>query len=294
MKPVKKIIAFLVVGVLSLFMTFPAVAETEKIQVVLRIEGAEETLFYNTVEVPYSQGLTALDVVEYVDSNCNELDVTIVDGYYGEYISGINGENEAQILYDGWLYTVNGISATVGISGYEVKDGDSIVLYYSDSYGAEPFQTPMLDASKIDKGILKFTSNDVSYDENYNPIEKTNPVVGATVTWGYDGKVAKYITNENGEVKIDANQLSIGAHSVQIEKYSTTTVTFGGKLPLVLRLPADTTVIIEEEKQSTSGNGNDSQDSPKTGENDLTTIVTALLFVSFIAVVSGKKIFIKL
>ncbi len=42
-----------------------------------------------------------------------------------------NGKNS------GWLYTVNGVSPSVGISSYTVKDGDRVVLYYSDDYTKE-------------------------------------------------------------------------------------------------------------------------------------------------------------
>ena len=39
-----------------------------------------------------------------------------------------NGKNS------GWLYTVNGVSPSVGIGSYTLKDGDELLLYYSDDY----------------------------------------------------------------------------------------------------------------------------------------------------------------
>lgn len=39
-----------------------------------------------------------------------------------------NGKNS------GWLYTVNGVSPSVGIGSYTLKDGDELMLYYSDDY----------------------------------------------------------------------------------------------------------------------------------------------------------------
>ncbi len=42
-----------------------------------------------------------------------------------------NGKNS------GWLYTVNGTRPNVGIDSYTLKDGDDLVLYYSDDYTAD-------------------------------------------------------------------------------------------------------------------------------------------------------------
>ncbi len=39
-----------------------------------------------------------------------------------------NGKNS------GWLYTVNGVSPSVGIGSYTLKDGDELLLYFSDDY----------------------------------------------------------------------------------------------------------------------------------------------------------------
>ncbi len=39
-----------------------------------------------------------------------------------------NGKNS------GWLYSVNGVSPSVGIGSYTLKDGDELLLYYSDDY----------------------------------------------------------------------------------------------------------------------------------------------------------------
>lgn len=305
MKIIKKTVLILTITLLSLLPFITVMAEEPEVSVSLRIEGAETTLYYDNVVLPAKDGLTALDVVKAADATDEGLTVTVTSSLYGDYISAVNNEAEGQILYDGWMYSVNGKSGTESISACAVSNGDVLVLYYSDAYGAEGFQTPVIEDSKINEGILKFISFDVTYDANYNPVETINPVVAATVIWGYGDKTAEYITDENGEIIIDTAQLTVGEHSVSIEKYSKTTTTSGGKLPLVLRLPADTVVKIENEtnqstpdthpendiKDDTSNeNHNADSDSPQTGDKTsfvciFITLVAALACV----VVKNKK-----
>ncbi|MEG2455172.1 MAG: S-layer homology domain-containing protein, partial [Oscillospiraceae bacterium] len=38
----------------------------------------------------------------------------------------------------GWKYQVNGVAPTVGITGYTPKNGDKLLLYYTDDYTVEP------------------------------------------------------------------------------------------------------------------------------------------------------------
>lgn len=290
MKQTKKILILLSVLVLTFSLAVPVVGAEVAVTVTLRIEGAEKTLFYDTIEMPYQADLTVWDVIAYADSKDNTLTVDAPAGAYGIYINGINGETAGQVAplrYDGWSYQVNGEDGTVGVDACPVANGDSIVVYYSDAWGTEGFQAVDDGFDKeINQGVLTFTST--VFDWNTNQ-DVTTPIAGATVTWGYgENQTATYTTDESGVVRIDAAQLTPGEHTVQIEKYSETTVTAGGKLPLVLRLAPDTVVLIEasEEEESASKQEIASKTetkedlkSPKTGE-PATCMVLMLVAVS--------------
>ncbi len=292
---------FCAVGILMLLFSSVVTASAEApLSVTLRIEGAEETLFYDTVEIPYQAGLTVWDVIEYVDAKEDSLNVYAPPSAYGIYINEINGENSGQVAplyYDGWSYRLNGVDGIESVDACAVSNGDSIIVYYSDAWGNEGFQIPDKGYDKdIDKGILRFTSTTFDWNENK---DVTTPIVGATVTWGYaDGKTAVYTSDENGEVKIDAKHLTVGEHALQIEKYSTTITTVGGKLPLVLRLPSDTAVTVKAKentnvsskphKQESDSKKDDDLESPKTGDD-------TVLFAMVIGIVAmgGVLLFCK-
>ena len=63
-----------------------------------------------------------------------------VAGVESGYISSITTPGGVELgeltngAQSGWLYTVNGVSPSVGINSYTLKDNDIIVLYYSDDY----------------------------------------------------------------------------------------------------------------------------------------------------------------
>lgn len=301
MKQTKKFFILLAVLVLAFSLAVPASAAAAPVTVTLRIEGAEKTLFYDAVEVPYKAELTVLDAIKQADAQDDALTVDAPDGAYGAYIAGINGETAGQVAplyYDGWSYHVNGKDPGVGVDACEIKSGDRIVLYYADAWGNEAFQIPnAVDTSRLDEGVLQFTSKDTTYDPvTFEPTTTVNPIVGATVTWGYgENQTATYTTDENGEVKIDAAHLTPGKHSVQIEKYSETTVTVGGKLPLVLRLAPDTVVEIEEvvkgedsSKEKTTDQEDDLE-SPKTGETAALAIAALVGLAAVCVLVVGQK-----
>jgi hypothetical protein len=218
-------------------------APSETMNITLRIEGVKGNLYYDTAEVPYTDKLTVQDAVKYIDDSDDSLTVT---GVETAWITSVNGDTSGQFGgWDGWLYRVNGVEPSVGIGDYTMNDGDSILLYYGDPYGVG-MQYPVADVSKLDSGVIKFTSSDTEYDDSYNPIVKVNPVSGMTVVWNYPDGSAKYVTDENGEINIDKAQLTAGNHALSLEKYAS------NGLPLVLRLAPDYTVNVTESSGSAS------------------------------------------
>jgi len=216
-----------------------ATPNTSKIK--LRVEGISGNIFYGEVEVVNDGSLTVSEALSYIDEQNAQLSIS---GIETSYITEINGEvaatfTSAGAVYDGWLYMVNGIEPYTSITDCAINDGDEILLYYGDPYGVG-MQNPQMDKTQIGMGKLHFTSNDTTYNENWEPIVTQNPVASATVTWYYgtQGQSISYITDENGYITIDEQYLDAGEHSIQIEK--TGTIEAGNKkLPLVLRFAPD-------------------------------------------------------
>ena len=199
-----------------------------------------------------SDGTPSLqEALLYLDEKNDDLTITGLDK---AYITAINGETAATFGgIDGWLYHVNGEELPMGINQYVLKADDSIVFFYGDPYGVG-MQFPQADISKIADGIIRFTSVDTVYDEDFQSSTQTNPVKGATVVWKSGAESASYTTNDNGEIQIDAKLLTPGQHSVSISKTGDT------ELPLVLRLAPDFTVTVPE--STTPPADTDSSDAP--------------------------------
>lgn len=226
--------------VMALLTAVPAWAETESsINIKLRIEGISQNLYYGEVAIPSTEALTVAQALEYVDKSSDNLTIT---GLSEGYITDINGDTAGKFGgWDGWLYEVNGIAPTVGVGEYTLSEGDSVLLYYSDLYGAG-FQFPKADVTKIDEGIIRFTSTDTTYDESFNPIVAENPVTEATVL--FDS--SSYTTDENGQIKLEAKDLTAGDHILQISKST------DAGLPLVLRLEPGYTVTVTKTEETVS------------------------------------------
>ncbi len=176
-----------------------------------------------------------------------------------------------------------------GIDGTILNDGDTVLLYYGDPYGIG-MQYPLVDTSNLQNGLIRFTSIDSSYDENYSATVTENPVIGASVTWYYNDSSETYITDDKGEIKIKEEQLTQGNHQIQISKSNNTGI------PLVLRLPPDYCISIEEgvdllginvkgKDISTSSNADREniyrieieKEIPKTGENSCIAVIVLMV-----------------
>lgn len=228
----------------SSFSTFAFADEEKQMSVTVRIEGINKNLYYDTVEVPYTgDNLTVQNALMYVDERNDDITIT---GVESGWITAVNDDKQATFGgWDGWLYTVNGVSPTDTVNNYKLSDGDSVVLYYGDPYGVG-MQYPEVDASKISEGILTFTSQDTTYDADYNPIISTNPVKDATIEWGTDGGTVSYKTDENGSINIEDKYLTEGNHSLAISKLSE------NGIPLVLRLAPDYEINVPEKSNESS------------------------------------------
>lgn len=235
----KLITCFLAVACLLAVLPLRAAYAAEgAMSVTLRIEGVEKNLYYETVEIPYTDSLTLQDALSYIDSEEDSITITGIDS---AYITDINGETAGSFGgWDGWLYKVNGVEASVGIDGMLLSEGDDIVLYYGDPYGIG-MQYPTADTTDIEEGIIRFTSSDTTYDADFNPTVTVNPVAGASVTLSNEETSAEFVTDADGKIEIAPDQLADGTYTVRIEKTSDT------GLPLVLRFAPDAAIVLDTE-----------------------------------------------
>lgn len=229
MKTTAKIISVSLSALLMSATTATAFAtETNDITVSLRIEGADSCILYSSYEI--SAGSTASDLIQYADSLSDDVTVT---GAEDGYITDVNGESAGKFGgWDGWNYSVNAVAPNVGVNDYTLEDNDTVVLYYGDY----PCYIPQVDTSALSSdGRLTFTALSTEYDDNWNPIVSTVPLVGMTVY--FDGK--EYTTDSDGAVVIDEDQLTFGRHSVQVEKKNE------NGAPAVCRFARDYTVFAD-------------------------------------------------
>jgi len=237
MKKLSKIIAVsLVLMILAGMAPQGAFAdEIDMITVSFRIEGVEENIYYNK-ELKIAEGSTVEDLIKQFRSVSGAPKITVTDSTYGVYISEIDGLAEfAHGGMSGWNYRVNDVEPSFGISLYKLKDSDSVVFYYGDPFGIG-MQYPVADWSRIlSDGIIRFTSVDTVYDEDWIPTRIVNPVVGATVTFRWND----YITDEKGEIKVTDKTGLSGFRTTQIERYDEQI-----GVPTVLRFAPDYEIYI--------------------------------------------------
>lgn len=239
MKMFKKSMSILLVAMMLLASFTLCSFAADDVKVSLRIEGIDKCLFYGDVTVPADA--TAYDALLKADEKDDSLTIVSSASIYGAYITSINGITAGTyttMKWDGWSYMVDGVSPEVGVSAYKVEDGDVIVIFYGDPWNTG-MQYPIAHTENVADGTISFTSMDTVYDESWNAVTKEVPVTGYTLTWGYNGKTVEITPDENGVCKIPYKYLTIGEHTVQIEKYDEKT-----GLPTVLRFAPDFTVSI--------------------------------------------------
>lgn len=211
-------------------------ADSGTMNITLRIEGINGTLFYKSLSVPYTDTLSVQELIIYADEHDDGIAVIGITGA-SPYITDINGEYAGTFGgWDGWLFTVNGEEPVAGMNTVNLTDGDSVLVYYGDPYGIG-MQYPKLDLSRIDEGIIRFTSLDTTYDESYNPSTAENPVADMTVIFDGNAKNA-YKTNSDGIITVSPAITPNGTHTINVEKKN------AAGLPLILRFEPDKTIDI--------------------------------------------------
>ncbi len=193
----------------SVFLRLKSQFECEKATVKVRIEGIEDNILNEEVTVKGS--LNVLNAIKKALDREN-ISYNIEKSQYGAYIKGINGEVAGKFGgWDGWLFLVNGISASESADSIKVNDGDYILLYYGMF---EPDTLiPKISAPNTVKAGKRFTVKVSSsyYDWNDNA-EKEVFIENATVE--INGE--KYSTDKNGEAEISV--LTPGDYEIKVYK----------------------------------------------------------------------------
>ncbi len=112
------------------------------------------TTWVNREKVKLEGNATAFDAVKKaLDNNGIGFTASYSSKYNSYYIESINGLAEfTNGQRSGWMITVNGVHISVGVSAYYLKDGDVIVMHYTDDFSKEEGNQGNDDA---DKGVAE-------------------------------------------------------------------------------------------------------------------------------------------
>lgn len=236
----KRKLAGLILGIIcfSFFLaafTQPVLAQ--EIKVNLRIEGPVDTIV-DVSDYPVETGIAqstipAADVFKQVLTDSN-IKYKVYDEYC--YFTSIGKYSETKIgdYYIGWSYGINGQPMDNTKENVQVRNGDSLVLYYGDMRKA--FPSYYLQLRKDGSVSIKFT---YTGDNGDMVGVKNQPLANARVCW--DDK--EFITNDNGVVVIPREYAIGGVHSLNVERFIPgVTLATGEPCPNVLRLPLGNTV----------------------------------------------------
>ena len=234
----KKLIAFLLAAMLLSTACFAAGGDIILIApnpnaapktVSLQVEGIEGSVYYG--EVAWTEGATALSVLETALKDAKVEYVVKDSPYGGKYISSIGKDVEATYGgYDGWMYYVDGQSPMYSIDACPVAAGQSLLVAYGDMN----LVLPIITAQKNYKGqvTVKVEADVTYYDESWNANIVREPMIGTKVT--VDG--VEYTADDKGQVVLSAEAAAKAAVTLQVEKIAE------GGAPLLARLAPDYTL----------------------------------------------------
>lgn len=135
-KPAKKEYATITIGIRTLlnpdhYELLPKNLQSEKYV-------PASGVLLNNAKIEIKEGDTAWDAISKLRSKYGIYINYEKNPMYGIYIIGINHINEKQAgSLSGWMYTVNGVKAPVGVGNYELEDGDRIELQYTTNGGTD-------------------------------------------------------------------------------------------------------------------------------------------------------------
>lgn len=195
MKKFKKLLTFLVTlsMMFSLF-SVSVFADNDTISVSLRVEGPEETFYYNEevkVEVSEDSYVTCEDVLA-----ASGIDYTSEESSYGSYVTSICG-----YYGTGWMYAIDDNTS------YSVVDGSKVVYYpYEEGNNYTYFNS---DSYETTTGTdLEIELVEQSYDENWNIVDLacTYAQIYYKTTPTSEEIALQSITDEDGKATVSFNE----------------------------------------------------------------------------------------
>lgn len=155
---------------------------------------------------------------------------------------GITLTERANGSGSGWMYRVNGISPNYGLSGYVLKDGDAVELYYVHSYNegsSAPIDTPVNGIEMEKEELTTYTgqtqrivaavkpsyaaNKNISWSSSDSEVVSVNDegiitskkAGTAVITATAEGDTSKYaectVTVKNAEIQLNKDTLEIVA-----------------------------------------------------------------------------------
>lgn len=199
----------------------------------IRVEGISENLAYDPA-YPLSAEASVFDLL------CGLLDSRDIpyrtdSGYFiaiGNDAAGAFGG------WDGFLLYCNGEELDAAPDSVIPKEGDALLLCYADPSGDPATQVTKLETQRGDDGLVTITvlgGTMVYTGEGEGHLEYA-PIPDAELTVDEVG----YVTDENGQLKLDAALSEKDRLSVQAERY-----TEDGK-PLLIRLAPDAMLVLPD------------------------------------------------
>lgn len=228
----KRALILLAAALLLVCSALPSFAAEPSLTVDLRIEGKDKNLFCGKITTNQPANYNVINILRLADEQSDSLFVSGLDFGYITEINGVKtGQTEGK--KDGYTVTVNGVYIPFEeIESYQLKNNDSIIVYYADNYGKDII-IPMIDQKKLDEGYIKFFYEKLSEDGKSST---TLPIVGASVTWYCGDAPFNYLTDSKGGIQIEKNALTSGCHRLSIE------LDDENGTPMLLRLPPDFTI----------------------------------------------------
>lgn len=225
----KRALILLAAALLLVCLALPSFAAEPSLTVDLRIEGKDKNLFCGKITTNQPANYNVINILKLADQQSDSLFVSGLDFGYITEINGVKtGQTEGK--KDGYTVTVNGVYVPFEeIESYQLKNNDSIIVYYADNYGKDII-IPMIDQKKLDEGYIKFFYEKLSEDGKSST---TLPIVGANVTWYCGDAPFNYLTDSKGGIQIEKNALTSGSHRLSIE------LDDENNTPMLLRLPPD-------------------------------------------------------
>ncbi len=193
--------------------------------VMLHIVGIDDTVFSQTL--PLRADETVWTLLLFV-LQAEGIDYVAEDGY----VSAIAGEAAGTFGgYDGWVYYINGVEASVGMGDAVLQAGDLITVCYADPFGAPPTLYPTVTATRMDDGLISLHvgATQTSYLADGTMEQTQVDIVDATVT--VEGTA--YQTGADGTVQLSAAHSAMARVSVQVDKRG------ADNKPLLVAMPPD-------------------------------------------------------